>query len=482
MQFIISMMDLTQVLFFATLMNKFNKYRSQIDTIFNNLERLKYIILKTKKSFKFRLDAQVKYEYLLIQQLFSISRNTKLWYYIYLQIYFPNRNNNKKNMNCKTLAFALVVVAALSQTCTTGQFLYNGVCIFNNCTDVYTKRFGTTYSTTGVGTIPINFNTQVGIDAQGQTQITIAFVDVQNDSATQVDNPGSCIVPVHNRYSLNFANKTGSFTPSITSTYVQQTGYRQWVYTIPSTTYQTALLSTLSNSTHLVYVGYYGVDFNVVNITQVTLQYTFQIAVLRSTNASAVTNFNQLLTSQTSTCNTANQCITSASSAVFFCTTSSCATPTTTIQLALNQNYWLYVNITSTGFTTYKLTNPTVTLTSGSTLARVYTPPAANVTVNPGNTIIAQTVDFAYTNVQITVATTLAPPNRRILQSATGSNSVSMGMTAASNTITCVQNSSGQCATCTEQCAANKGSASTNCPPCSGSYLFVLVALLGLLL
>ncbi|KAM3128237.1 hypothetical protein pb186bvf_019656 [Paramecium bursaria] len=382
----------------------------------------------------------------------------------------------------KSLVFALFVAAAFSQSCPTGQFLYNSVCTNNNCTDVYTKRFGTTYQTTGVGTIPINFNTQVGLDASGNAVITIAFVDQQNDSVTKVDNPGSCIVPAHSRYSLNFAAKTSSFIPNITSTYVQQTGYRQWVYTIPSNTFQTALLSTLSNSTHFIYVGYYGVDFNVNTITQVTLQYSFQIAVARSTQASAVTNFNQLLTQQTATCNSANQCISSTSSSLYFCTTSNCATPTTTIQLALNQFYWLYLNITSPGFSTYRLTNPTVTLTSGSTLARVYTPAAANVTVNAGNTIIAQTVDFAYTNVQITVATTLAAPARRILQSSAGSNAVSIPMTAASNTISCILNSSGNCATCSEQCAANKGSASTGCPTCAGSLIMLAMLLLGLIM
>ncbi|KAM3133783.1 hypothetical protein pb186bvf_014192, partial [Paramecium bursaria] len=105
------------------------------------------------------------------------------------------------------------------------------------------------------------------------------------------------------------------------------------------------------------------------------------------------------------------------------------------INLALNQNYWLLLSITNNGFNQYLLKNPVLTLSTGSSLFRQYTPTSAQVNAAAGKTIISNTVDFAYYNVVIGVSAQLFPPvSRRILVDNTNTTSLSI-MTASSNSI-----------------------------------------------
>ena len=101
------------------------------------------------------------------------------------------------------------------------------------------------------------FSIETTLTADGDIMIKILFKDSKDDGVTKTDNPRSCIVPAYSRYSLNFAAKTSSFTPNITSTYDNETEYRKWTYTIPANTFNTVLFySESSNSTHLIYVSY----------------------------------------------------------------------------------------------------------------------------------------------------------------------------------------------------------------------------------
>lgn len=63
------------------------------------------------------------------------------------------------------IIIALLVIGVAIAQCPGGTFLFGGEQVNCTCTDVYTKRFGTTVATNGVGSIPINFNSTIGIDA-----------------------------------------------------------------------------------------------------------------------------------------------------------------------------------------------------------------------------------------------------------------------------------------------------------------------------
>ncbi|KAM3147453.1 hypothetical protein pb186bvf_000260 [Paramecium bursaria] len=374
------------------------------------------------------------------------------------------------------IIIAVLLVSIAFAQCPGGTFLYNGQQVNCTCTDVYTKRFGTTVATNGVGSIPINFNSTIGIDAQQNLVINISFVDNKTDPTTNLDNNFSCIKPVFNKYGVNFVGTPQVFTPTIVSSYNEQTGYRTWSYSISPANFQTQLIAGTNSTTLLNYAGYFGIDFTAVGIVQVTYQYSFTIQVNRATSATATTSFNQIINTQTAVCITSGGCITSTQTLLQFCTTADCATPASVINLALNQNYWLLLSITNNGFNQYLLRNPVLTLSSGSSLFRQYTPTAAQVNVAAGKTIISNTVDFAYQNVVIAVSAQLFPPgSRRILVDNT--NTTSLSMTASSNSIDCIKYSNSQnCISCADQYITNKGIASPSCPLCTNSSSIMSIA------
>ncbi|KAM3147539.1 hypothetical protein pb186bvf_000346 [Paramecium bursaria] len=354
------------------------------------------------------------------------------------------------------------------KTCGIDQSLYQGQCTQNNCVDIYIKRFQeTSYQSSIVATTQMSFDIQVGYDPSRNILIKLSFLDNYVDGTTYVDNPWSCISPIHYIYTMNHARKNFEFKPTINSTYDIQTGKRYWQFTILQSTYKTTLINAMNNYTHFIYVGFYGIDFNIQNYTQITLLYSFQVAMQRYGLQHINTLFYQLLTHFNATyCQIYNpqlNCISNNGTELYFCTTSNCGNPVSSITLAQNQTFWLYVSIAAPFYQNYLLVRPTVELFSGQLLVKVIIPDLSNVTLNIGYTIIRLYVDFAYQDINLTVSTTLSPPGQTDINM---SNTVSMRMYASSNQVSCIQNSTGQCLSCTEQCTINNGSASSSCPTC----------------
>ncbi|KAM3147537.1 hypothetical protein pb186bvf_000344 [Paramecium bursaria] len=361
----------------------------------------------------------------------------------------------------------LQIISFQLKSCGINQSLYQGQCIQNSCVEIYIKKFQeTTYDSTFLGTMQNSIDIGVDQDSSKNALITISFLD-NIEGSTTVDNPISCITPVHNIYSLNHASKTFDFKPNIISKFNNETGKRTWQYSIQQSTYNNTLITAMKNSTHLNYIGFFGIDFNILEYTQITILYSFQATV--ALQGSNVKNnlFHQLLTHENSIqCQTYNpsiNCISSNSTELYFCATGTCESPQTSILLTINQIFWLYIKISEPFYQSYQLFYPTIQLFSGQQLIKVYNPAQTNVNIKPGFTMIQISVDFAYSDISFTVSTTLGPPNQTDLNV---SNTISMRMYASSSQISCIS-STGYCSTCSQQCLINKGLASSGCQPCN---------------
>ena len=122
----------------------------------------------------------------------------------------------------------LIIWVGLALASCPGKFLFNGQYVNCTCTDIYSKRFGGTLDINGVSTIPISFNSTIGIDKQQNLIINISFIDNYTDPVSNIDNNFSCINPVFNKYEINFDDTPAVYTPTIFSSYNEESGYRTW--------------------------------------------------------------------------------------------------------------------------------------------------------------------------------------------------------------------------------------------------------------
>ncbi|KAM3129767.1 hypothetical protein pb186bvf_018158 [Paramecium bursaria] len=370
-----------------------------------------------------------------MKKFLKFDSKLELFYLIYI-VFILNRIkvpiNNMSIIQIKMKSFSRFILLALfgltfqqAAVCPSTQVKFDNQCFLLSCFDVFNARFGTVIDTSGIGRIPITFQSSYTTSAAGLT-VSVSFLDNGADKTFKYDNVNSCLVYKLNRYNQNFTTLIADETANyklLNSTYNAQTGYTTWTFFIPSSDYSTKLIKTVPTTNAAgvtAYIGAFAFDFYISSIRQASYQFTFTLQISSQSNTSLILSANGLTQNDNSTC-AQNNCTSSISTEMWICSEPTCAKPMKTIPLALNNNYWLLIKITSPGLQNWTLSNPSVLITGSTTAFPSFIPASTDINSSiPGQIIIKMKQKFALQSFTVQVTTDSAPPaGRRVLQTQT---------------------------------------------------------------